>query len=560
MKKKVTGTVVSILLVLLVALVFTNCNMNNAPIPNSSLTIKFTPDAQARTITPDTLNLTVNTYDISGTGPNGAVFSKLGITTSSYEVLDLVPGEWSVTAKGKNADGIVIVQSSATSVTLNSETSTLSLTLLPLLGTGTFNLDLSWPADLIDTPVISATLTPDVGEAIPLTFVISGTTASLAPLTLERGYYELSVKLIDSSFDQYLVWSKVEEVLIFADATSSKNWTLVEADMNTPTPIDLGLVLIVDTKSPIQMALSGVLALLAYDTSMTVTASGTPVPTSWKWFLDGDVLVGETASSVTIGIGLAENTLHTLTVIGRNGDIAGSTDATFRIGEAPVMIDPIDLLSAGSYVILAQSAISGNAGTNVVGDIGVSPVTSAAITGFDLVLDSLGTFSTSGLVTGSVYASDYAEPTTANLSQAVLDANAAYEAANSRADANVVADLPIEIGGMTLVPGLYAWTSAVSISTTLTLDGSASAVWIFQIDGSLTQAASIEVLLSGGALPQNIFWQVGGGVGLGANAHMEGVILSGTGIALGAGASVDGRLFAKTAVTLDGSTVTQPLL
>ncbi|SMP54276.1 Protein of unknown function [Sphaerochaeta associata] len=560
MKKKVTGTVVSLLLVLLVALVFTNCNMNNAPIPNSSLTIKFTPDAQARTITPDTLNLTVNTYDISGTGPNGAVFSKLGITTSSYEVLDLVPGEWSVTAKGKNADGIVIVQSSATSVTLNSETSTLSLTLLPLLGTGTFNLDLSWPADLIDTPVISATLTPDVGEAIPLTFVISGTTASLAPLTLERGYYELSVKLIDSSFDQYLVWSKVEEVLIFADATSSKNWTLVEADMNTPTPIDLGLVLIVDTKSPIQMALSGVLALLAYDTSMTVTASGTPVPTSWKWFLDGDVLVGETASSVTIGIGLAENTLHTLTVIGRNGDIAGSTDATFRIGEAPVMIDPIDLLSAGSYVILAQSAISGNAGTNVVGDIGVSPVTSAAITGFDLVLDSLGTFSTSGLVTGSVYASDYAEPTTANLSQAVLDANAAYEAANSRVDANVVADLPIEIGGMTLVPGLYAWTSAVSISTTLTLDGSASAVWIFQIDGSLTQAASIEVLLSGGALPQNIFWQVGGGVGLGANAHMEGVILSGTGIALGAGASVDGRLFAKTAVTLDGSTVTQPLL
>jgi len=63
MKKKVTGTVVSILLVLLVALVFTNCNMNNAPIPNSSLTIKFTPDAQARTITPDTLNLTVNTYN-----------------------------------------------------------------------------------------------------------------------------------------------------------------------------------------------------------------------------------------------------------------------------------------------------------------------------------------------------------------------------------------------------------------------------------------------------------------------------------------------------------------
>ena len=559
--KKITSMVVSLLLILLVALTFTNCNMNNAPIPKSSLTIKFTPDAESRTLKPDTLNLAVSTYDLNGIGPNGAVFSITGITSETYTMENLVPGEWSVIAKGKNADGIVIVQSAETMITLNSAANSLPLTLLPILGTGTFALDLSWPADMVGSPEIIATLTPDGGESIPLTFVIAGTTASVAPLTLDRGYYELSVKLINKSFDEYLVWSKVETVLLFAGATTSEKWNLVTTDMNAPTPQNLGLVLTVKTKSPIEMELSEVPAVLAYDTSMTVTASGSPVPETWKWYLDGDVLVGQTASTVTIGIGLAEKTLHTLTVIGRIGDVAGSTDVTFRIGDVPIVIDPVDLLTAGSYVILAQTAVSGNASTSVTGNIGVSPVTSTAITGFALVLDStLGTFSTSTLVNGSVFASDYVEPTKTNLTQAVLDSDAAYEQANSRVEASAVNNLTGEIGGMKLPPGLYAWTSAVSISTNLTLEGPASGVWIFQIDGSLTQAASIEVLLSGGALPQNVFWQVGGGVSLGAGAHLEGVVLSGTGIALGAGASVDGRLFAKTAVTLDAATVTEPLL
>lgn len=557
--KKGTRTVVGILLILLVAFTFTNCSPNNAPIPNSSLTLKFAPDAESRTLKPDALSLDVTSYDVSGTGPSGATFSVIGITSTSYVLENLVPGDWSVLAKGYNIDGDLIVQSAQTAISLNSENTTLELDLLPLSGSGTFSLDLSWPIDTIDTAEIIATLTPDVGEVIPLTFVITGTTATIVDLTLPRGYYELSLKLYDTSFNGYLVWSKVETVLIFADEITSKTWTLVAETMNSPTPENLGLVLTVDTKSPIEMSLAGVVALLDFDTTMTVTASGTPVPTSWKWFLDGDVLINETTSSVTVGLGLLENTLHTLTVIGRTGDIAGSTDATFRIGEAPNIIAAVNLLTAGSYVILAQTAISANAGTTVVGDVGASPVTAAAITGFGLTLDPLGTFSTSLLVTGSVYASDYSDPTPANLTQAVLDANAAYAEAESRVEQSGISDLIGEIGGMTLAPGLYSWGSAVSISSNLTLHGPSTGVWIFQIDGSLTQAAAISVLLTGGALAEHVFWQVGGGVGLGADAHIEGIVLSGTGIALGAGASANGRLLAKTAITLDQSDVTQPL-
>ncbi len=557
--KKIPLTLLSLLLVFVLGVAFTNCKLDEPPVLNATLSLRFTSDAEARTLTPDALNLTVSTYDISGTGPNGAVFLVEGITTDTYLLVDLVPGTWSVVAKGKNIDGIIIVQSAATVIELNSATETVTLSLLPIEGSGTFSLDLSWPADKIVTPGIIAVLTPDVGDPITLDFTITGTSATIVPLTLARGYYELTLKLTDATYDSYLVWSKVETVLIFAATTTSENWVLIASDMNEATPQDMGLIIETDTKSPIEMVLSGVSAELAYDTDMTVTASGTPVPTSWKWFLDGDVMVGETTSSVIVGTGLVENTLHTLTVIGRNGDIAGSADATFRIGAAPIIILPVDLKTAGNYVILAQSAVSGNVGTSVVGDIGASPVTAAAITGFTLVLDPSGVFSTSTLVTGSVFAADYTEPTPTALTQAVIDSNAAYTEASTRTSSYVVDDLLGEIGGMTLAPGLYKWASAVSITTNLTLNGPANGVWIFQITGSLTEAASAQVLLTGAALPENVFWQVEGGVLLGANAHIEGVVLSGTSIALGAGASANGRLLAKTAVTMDTSTVTQPL-
>jgi hypothetical protein len=84
------------------------------------------------------------------------------------------------------------------------------------------------------------------------------------------------------------------------------------------------------------------------------------------------------------------------------------------------------------------------------------------------------------------------------------------------------------INGMTLTPGLYKWGTGVSISTNVRLNGGPNDVWIFQIAGDLIQASATSVLLTGGVLPKNIFWQVGGGFGVavGTTAHKEGVILA----------------------------------
>ncbi|MFV8754798.1 ice-binding family protein [Nannocystaceae bacterium ST9] len=114
------------------------------------------------------------------------------------------------------------------------------------------------------------------------------------------------------------------------------------------------------------------------------------------------------------------------------------------------------------------------------------------------------------------------------------------------------------IGGMTLEPGVYAWGTGLLIPTDLALEGSETDVWIFQIAGDLTLGSGVQVMLNGGALPENVFWQVAGLVEFGTTAHAEGVVLSQTAITLRTGASIDGRLFAQTAVDLDASTVVAP--
>jgi hypothetical protein len=96
------------------------------------------------------------------------------------------------------------------------------------------------------------------------------------------------------------------------------------------------------------------------------------------------------------------------------------------------------------------------------------------------------------------------------------------------------------------------------MSTDVTLSGGPDDVWIFQIAGTLTQANATRVMLKGGALPKNIFWQTSGAVVIGTTAHFEGVILAKTMIAMKTGASANGRLLAQTAVTLQQTAVTRP--
>ncbi len=274
--------------------------------------------------------------------------------------------------------------------------------------------------------------------------------------------------------------------------------------------------------------------------SVTVTANPNNGYTFINWTNNG--VIASTSSSYTFPL----NTNTTLV-------------ANFSL-VAGVGPGQINLGTAADFSILTKSGISTTGITSVGGNIGVSPASSTAITGFGLIMDASGQFSHTPIVTGSVFAADYSAPTPAKMTTAVNDMQTAFTTANGLVVPAPIVDLYAgDISGRILPPGLYKWSTGVLISNAgVTLTGGPNDTWVFQIAQNLTVNNSAIVTLQGGAQAKNIFWVVTGQATLGSNVDFSGNILSKTLISLNTGAKVTGKLLAQTAVTLNASTVVQP--
>jgi len=259
---------------------------------------------------------------------------------------------------------------------------------------------------------------------------------------------------------------------------------------------------------------------------------------------------------------LADNTTFTATITTGATSAPGVALAanyvwTFTTGVTVAPGQGVNLGAAGNFAILSKSGISTVPASVITGNIGVSPAAATAITGFSLTADASNVFSTSPQVIGNVYAADFAPPSPTNMTTSIGDMELAFTDAAGRAPD--VTELGAgDIGGLTLAPGVYKWSSGLLIPTSVTLSGSATDVWIFQIAQDLTVGNAVNIVLAGGALPQNIYWQVAGFVDVGTTSHVEGIFMCQTAITMQTGASVNGRLLAQTAVVLDQNTVTQP--
>ncbi len=289
------------------------------------------------------------------------------------------------------------------------------------------------------------------------------------------------------------------------------------------------------------------------DLTFLVDQAGTPV--------DGSVSYNGLTASFTPSNLWAEATVYTVTITTGAKDLAGNALAVekvweFTTGSNNTPLSPVELGTSGNYVILAKTAINNVPTSAITGDLGLSPAATSYITGFDLV-DATG-YAESSQVTGKVYAADMVSPTSINLTTAVENMITAYNDAAGRPFPDFLELGTGNIGGLTLTPGLYKWTSTVTLPTDVTISGGADDVFIFQISGDLNMSANVNLTLIGGVQAKNIFWQVAGEALIGTNAHFEGIILSMTRITYQTGASFKGRALAQTAVILDGNIVVGP--
>jgi len=199
----------------------------------------------------------------------------------------------------------------------------------------------------------------------------------------------------------------------------------------------------------------------------------------------------------------------------------------------------ISLKNASSFAILGGSTVTSTGNTEVTGDIGLNPGTS--IIGFP-----------PGIFYGTMHIVD-------SLSiLAKSDLTAAYNDAAGRVSTDVVL-VSGNIGGRTLLPGLYKSSSALEVSSgDLTLDakGDANAVWVFQVGSTLELTSGRKIILSGGALASNIYWQVSSSAIFRTTSVMKGTIMALESISFETGATLDGKALAISgAVSLDANMI-----
>jgi hypothetical protein len=234
-------------------------------------------------------------------------------------------------------------------------------------------------------------------------------------------------------------------------------------------------------------------------------------------------------------------TAHRRTLSGLLASALAATIAAVMVALTPTqalaIATPVPLGTAASFSVLAGQGVTNTGPTVISQDLGTHP--NPSITGFP-----------PGIVLGSVHAAD------AVALQAKSDLVTAYNQAAGQATDFA---LPAAIGnGQTLLPGVHTAVSGVGLTGDLILDagGDPNAVWVFQIPEALTTASSSRVLLTNGASPCNVYWQVGSSATLGTNSTFVGTIMALTSISVTTGADIEGRALARNgSVTLDNNRI-----
>jgi hypothetical protein len=538
--------------------VVTNTPLNGANgVPlNASISATFSGPMTASTLSPATFTLA----DPGGAAITGTVTYANGTATflPANPLLNNSTYTATITPGAMSAVGVALAASqiwSFTTVPAASATPTV-LANLPLNNatgvavTSTIQATFSEAMTPATLSATTFTLTDPSGTAVLGTVTYANAIATFLPTTALAGNTVYNATITTGA--------KSAQAVALAANVTWKFTTAVQVVVvptvlsNTPLNAAINVVLTPNISATFSEAMLG--TSLTATTFTLSSGAGVAVP--------GSVSYANGTAVFLPTLPLATSTLFTATITtgalsAASVPLAAKATWTFTTGTSALTELPVNLRSSGNYVILAKSGISTVPASAITGNLGLSPAAASYITGFSLSADATNVFATSPQVTGQIFAADYAVPTPSNLTTAVSDMLLAFSDAAGRAPD--VTELGAgAIGGMTIAPGTYKWSSSVLISSNVTLSGGPTAVWIFQIAGNLTMGPATHIYLAGGAVAKNIFWQVSGDATLGTTAHLEGVVLSQTSIILSTGASANSRLLAQTDVNIDASTIVQP--
>jgi hypothetical protein len=247
---------------------------------------------------------------------------------------------------------------------------------------------------------------------------------------------------------------------------------------------------------------------------------------------------------------LANGTTYNATITTEATDLAGNPLAinyawNFTTAAFPPLIP---LGSAGTFGVMARSAITSSGASMIYGDVALSPGTACGLV--------------AGQVGGTIHINDDATV------QAATDLAAAYAAAKAL-PVGVVLVAGTDLGGFVnggaagvLPPGTYTSGSTMLVTTPLTLDakGNANASWVFQVGSSFTTTAN--VLLANGAQAKNVYWVSTASATIGAGTIFNGNIIAGVTVAAQADSVINGRILSGAttagATTLVNVTVNVP--
>lgn len=207
---------------------------------------------------------------------------------------------------------------------------------------------------------------------------------------------------------------------------------------------------------------------------------------------------------------------------------------------AMAMAEPtVNLGTTAGFAVLGGTTITNTGPTTITGDVGLHPGSAFVDTGVTLI--------------GARHITD------AVANQAKIDLVTAY---NDAAGRPVTSTQPVDLGGLTLGPGVYDTGGVIGITGTLTLDaqGDPDAVFIFKSTATLTTASASQVQLINGARFCRVFWVVPSSALLGTDSTFVGHIFAMTDIHVQTGAEVEGQLLARNGeVTLDTNVITNEI-